>query len=56
MGETAFSALAQSGLVCTVAKGITALRKRSKAEQGGAELERAIDFVVGEQSAAAEDE
>ena len=56
VGETAFSALAQSGLVCTVAKGITALRKRSKAEQGGAELERAIDFVVGEQSAAAEDE
>ena len=55
-GETAFSALAQSGLVCAVAKSITTVRKRSKAEEGGAELEKAIDFIVGEQSAAAEEQ
>jgi hypothetical protein len=54
--EDSFSSVAQSALVGMVAKGITAVRSRSKAEQGGSELEKVIEELVGEQEAAAEDE
>ena len=57
IGGDDFGAIVQSALVATLGKGVTSVRKRSKAEGKGKDLDEAIDKLIGDQqAAAAEDE